>query len=139
MTVRGRPFRKLKQCQRTQCMCLVGQLCLTLCDPMDCSLPGFFVYGASPGKKTGVGCHALLQGIFPTQILNPGLLYCRQILYHLSHQGSPKNTVTSENLSSSQAAAGRWTNCVPRTGKWGIQTQKICRDSSKQADLSQGL
>uniref|UniRef100_A0A8B9YL87 Nucleophosmin n=1 Tax=Bos mutus grunniens TaxID=30521 RepID=A0A8B9YL87_BOSMU len=39
---------------------------------------------------TGVGCHALLQGIFPTQGSNPGLLHCRQILYHLSHQGSPK-------------------------------------------------
>ena len=42
----------------------------------------------SPGKKTGVGCHALLQGIFPAQGLNPALLYCRQILYHLSHQES---------------------------------------------------
>ena len=40
----------------------------------------------SPGKKTGVGCHALLQGIFPTWGLNPGLLHCRQILYCLSHQ-----------------------------------------------------
>ena len=39
---------------------------------------------------TGVGCHALLQGIFPTQGLNPGLLHCRWILYHLSHQGSPR-------------------------------------------------
>ena len=43
-----------------------------------------------PGKNTGVGCHFLLQGIFPTQGLNPGLLHCRQMLYHLSHQGSPK-------------------------------------------------
>ena len=43
----------------------------------------------SLGKNTGVGCHALLQGIFLTQGLNPGLLYCRQILYHLSHLGSP--------------------------------------------------
>ena len=42
----------------------------------------------SPGKNTGVGYHALLQGIFPTQGLNPGLPLCRQILYHLSHQGS---------------------------------------------------
>ena len=42
------------------------------------------------GKNTGVGCHFLLQGIFPTQGLNPGLLHCRQMLYHLSHQGSPK-------------------------------------------------
>ena len=38
-------------------------------------------------KNTGVGCHSLYQGIFPTQGLNPGLLHCRQILYHLSHQG----------------------------------------------------
>ena len=44
----------------------------------------------SPGKNTGVGCHCLLQGIFPTQESNPSLLHCRQILYHLSHQGSPK-------------------------------------------------
>ena len=36
----------------------------------------------SPGRSTGVGCHFLLQGIFPTQGLNPGLLHCRQILYH---------------------------------------------------------
>ena len=42
----------------------------------------------SPGKNTGVGCHALLQGIFPTQGSNPGLPHCRWILYHLSHQGS---------------------------------------------------
>ena len=37
------------------------------------------------GKNTGVGCHALLQGIFETQGSNPGLLHCRQIIYHLSH------------------------------------------------------
>ena len=61
-------------------MCLVAQSCLTLCDPMDCSLPGSSVHVDSPGKNTGVGCHALLQGIFPTQGLNPGLLQCRQIL-----------------------------------------------------------
>ena len=36
----------------------------------------------SPGKHTGVGCHALLQGVFPTQGLNLGLLHCRQILYY---------------------------------------------------------
>ena len=43
----------------------------------------------SPGQNTGVGSLSLLQGIFPTQGLNPGLLHCRQILYRLSHQGSP--------------------------------------------------
>ena len=41
-----------------------------------------------PGKNTRVGCHFLLQGIFPTQGSNPGLLHCRQMLYPLSHQGS---------------------------------------------------
>ena len=71
-------------------MCLVAQSCLTLCNPLDCSPPGSSVHGDSPGKNTGVGCHALLQGIFPTHGLNPGLPHCRQILYCLSHQGIPK-------------------------------------------------
>ena len=69
-------------------LCLVAQSCLTLCDPTECNPPGSSVLGDSPGKNTGVGCHALLQGIFPTQGLNPGPLHCRQILYHMSHQGS---------------------------------------------------
>ena len=43
----------------------------------------------SPGKNTGVGCHAFLQGILSTQGSNPGLWHCRWILYCLSHQGSP--------------------------------------------------
>ena len=54
---------------------------------MDCSLPGSSIHGDYPGKNTGVGCHTLLQGIFPTQGLNPSLKHCRQILYHLRHQG----------------------------------------------------
>ena len=49
---------------------------------------GLFSPWNSPGQNTGVGCHSLLQGIFPTQGLNPGLPHCRQILYQLSHQGS---------------------------------------------------
>ena len=65
------------------------QSCLTLCDPMDCNLPGSFCPWGSPGKNIGVGCHAFLQGIFPTQGSNPGLLNCRWILYCLSHQGNP--------------------------------------------------
>ena len=44
----------------------------------------------SPGQNTRVGSHSLLQGIFPTQALNPDLPHCRQILYQLSHQGSPR-------------------------------------------------
>ena len=49
----------------------------------------------SPGKNTGVCCHSLLQGIFLTQGLNPGLQHCRQILYHLSHQRSISATPVS--------------------------------------------
>ena len=70
--------------------CLAAQSCLTLCDPMDCSPSGSSVHGDCPGKNTGVDYHSLLQGIFPTQGSNPGLLHCRGILYHLSHQGSPR-------------------------------------------------
>ena len=88
-------------------MCLVAQSCLTLCDPMNCSTPGSFVHGDSPGKNTGVGCRALLQGIFPTQELNPGLLNCRQILYQLSHQGKPKNTAVG-SLSLLQQTFPTW-------------------------------
>ena len=57
---------------------------------MDCSLPGFSVHGNSPDKNIGGGCHALLQRIFPTQGSNPGLPHCRQILYSLSQQESPR-------------------------------------------------
>ena len=44
----------------------------------------------SPGQNTGVGSLSLLQGIFPTQGSNPSLPHCGQILYHLSHKGSPR-------------------------------------------------
>ena len=56
---------------------------------MDYSSQGSSVHGNSPGKNTGVGCDALLQGIFLNQELNWGLLHCRQILFQLSYQGSP--------------------------------------------------
>ena len=65
---------------------LVTQSCPTLCDLMEPAR--LLCPWNSPGKSTGVGCHFLLQGIFPTQGSNPGLLHCGQILSHLSHQGS---------------------------------------------------
>ena len=65
---------------------------------MDCSPPGSSVHGVSPGKNIGMSCHAFLQGIFPTQGLNPGLLHCRWILYHLSHQESPRPLLPSCNF-----------------------------------------
>ena len=122
--------RILTVLKNSSVLCLVVQSCPTLCDPMDCSSPGSAVHGNSPGKNTRVGCHALLQGIFPTQEskhrspalqvdsllseplgkpkntgvsslallqrifltqeLNWGLLHCRQMLYQLSYQGSPR-------------------------------------------------
>ena len=53
----------------------VAQSCLTLCDPMD-----YTQSMNSPGQNTGVGSLSFLQGIFPTQESNLGLLHCRQIL-----------------------------------------------------------
>ena len=60
--------------------------CPTLCYPMVCSPPGSSALGS---RNTGVGCYFFLQRIFPTQGLNPGLLHCRQTLYHLSHKEIP--------------------------------------------------
>ena len=60
------------------------QLCPTLCNPVDYSPPVLYPWD-SPGKNAGVGCHALLQGIFLTQGSNPrlsGLMYCRWVVYH---------------------------------------------------------
>ena len=63
------------QCSLAAVLWLVAQLCLTLYNPTDCTPPGFSVHGDPPGKNTGVNSHALLQGIFPIQGLNPCLLH----------------------------------------------------------------
>ena len=56
----------------------------------DSSWPhGLYSPWNSPDQNTGVGSLSLLQGTFPTQGSNPGLTYCRRILYQLNHQGSP--------------------------------------------------
>ena len=79
-------------------LCFSLSVCLTLCNPVDCSPPGSSVHGDSPGKNTGVSCHVLLQGIFQTQESNPDLSHCRHTLYCLSHQGSPR-IINSVSLS----------------------------------------
>ena len=77
------------------CVCVCAQLlqsCPTLCDPMDCSPPGSSVHGDSAGRNSGVGCHALLQGIFLTQGSNLRLLcllHCRQIVFTAELQRKP--------------------------------------------------
>ena len=76
----------------TQLPCVVLN-CLVVSDslqPLFRSPPGSSVHGDSPGKNTGVGCLALLRGIFPTQGSNPSLLHYRKILYCLSHHGSSR-------------------------------------------------
>ena len=60
-------------------------------DPIDCNPPGFSVHGIFQARILGMGCCFLFQRIFPTKGSNPGLWHHRQILYHLSHQGSPKS------------------------------------------------
>ena len=103
-------------------MCLVIQSYLTLWDPVGCSPPGSSVHGDSPGKNTGVGCHDFLQGIFPTQELNQGLLYCRQILYQLSYQRTPDASRCGSNIggpnaySSAQALHLQWLSEIKTEG-----------------------
>ena len=78
------------QCHCSKCCAIVSHSVMSdSLQPHECSPPGSSDRGDSPGKNTGVGCHALLQGIIPTQGLNSGLFHCRQILYYVSHQGSP--------------------------------------------------
>ena len=87
----------------------VTQSCMTLCDPMESLLPhGVSSPWNSPGQNTGVGSLSLLQGIFPTQGLNPGLLNCRWILYQLSHKGSPIILEWVAYLFSSKSSWPRW-------------------------------
>ena len=71
-------------CESEKAKGQLPQSCLTVCDPMN------YMYSPwhSPGQNTGVGSLYFLQGIFPTQGSNPGLLHCRWILYQLSCQGS---------------------------------------------------
>ena len=70
-----------------RCLCaLVTQSCPTLCDPWTVATRLLCPWD-SPGKSTGVGCHSLLQGIFPSQGSNLGLPHCRQILYCLRVRG----------------------------------------------------
>ena len=71
------------------CCCSVSKSHLTHCDPMDCKPSRIPYPWDSLRRNTGVGCHSLLQGNFPMQGSNPGLLHFRQILYCLSHQESP--------------------------------------------------
>ena len=121
----------------------VAQSCPTFCDPMDSSQPGSSVHGIFqarilewvtisfsrgspwPRDRTRVSCivgrcftvwatHLLLQGIFPTQGLNPGLSHCRQILYQLSHRGKP-----AEGKANANPQSIKWGRKVRCWQRWG--------------------
>ena len=79
-------------------LCLAAQSCLILCDHMDCSPPGSSVHEDSPGKNTGMGCHALLQGIFPTQGPNSGLPTAGRLFTEWASREAPKYWVGSLSL-----------------------------------------
>ena len=85
----------------------------------------------SPHKNTGVGCHFLLQAIFLTHGSNPGLLHCRQILYHLSHQESPiihqflkRTSVWTSSGQSLQCAAEESNLAIHATSCWSSDFQE---------------
>ena len=87
---------------------------LTLCDPM-----GYIVHGILQARNTGVGSHSLLQRLFPTQGLNLGLSHCRQILYCLSHQGSPRILEWEAYPFSSRSSQSRnWTRDSCMVGRF---------------------
>ena len=84
----------------SSCCCLVAQSCRTLCDPMDYSPSGSSVHETSQAS-TGVGCHFLLQGVFPTQGLNPSLLQVSRIvrgIFTAEPPGKPAEQLHSKNV-----------------------------------------
>ena len=80
----------LLQCKKVKSESEVAQSCPTLCDPRDCSPPSSSVRGILQARVLEWVAMAFSQGIFLTQGSNLGLPHCKQFLYHLSHQGSPK-------------------------------------------------
>ena len=117
-------------------MCVsVTHSCPTLCDPMDCSLPG------------SSGVHRILharilewvailfsRGIFLTQGLNPGLLHCRQILYHLSHQGSP---IRQKQRSSGERNGNPFQYSCLENPMDGGAWQAIVHGVAKESDMTE--
>ena len=78
--------------------CVSHSVVSTLCNPTDCSPPGSSIHRILQARIRA-GSHSLLQGIFPAQSSNSGLLHCRQFFFffflsHLSHQGSPDHKIT---------------------------------------------
>ena len=117
-------------------LCLVTQSCPTLWDPMHCSPPDSSAHGDSPDKNTGVGYHALLQGIFPTQGSNPGLDSLPSEADSLPSEppGKPKNTgVGSLSLSRGSSRLRNRTGVSCIAG--GFFTSLATREAHRNAML----
>ena len=119
------PFRKKSTlissyiCSRESCSVesfMKSESCLVVADPL--RPHGLYSPWNSPGQNTGVGSLSLLQWIFPTQGSNPGLLYCRRILYQLSHKGSPQNVVELSTQLSSVQLLSRVQFCDPMDARF---------------------
>ena len=120
-------------------LCSVTQSCPTLCNPMNCSLPGSSIHGDSPGNNIGVDCHGFLQGIFPTQGSNPHLL----CLLHwqagslpLAPRGTPSESlggaVTPIAFLAPSFTVG------PGRGSWGLGSLRTS-PASLEVTLVQGV
>ena len=101
----------------------VAHSCLTLCNPMDCT-----VHGILRARILKVGSLSPLQGIFPTQGSNPGLLHCRQIHHQLSHKGSPRlREWVAYPFSSGSSQTRNWTRVSCNAGRfftsWSIRVK----------------
>ena len=92
---------------------LVAQSCLTLCNLIDCNLPGSSVHGIFQARILEWVAISFSRGIFPTQGLNPGISHCRQTLYHLSHQGSFPRHINN------WASCPLWFSCFIPSGTIG--------------------
>ena len=117
-------------------VCLVTQSCLTLYNPMDCSLPGCSVHWDSLGKNTGVSCCALLQGIFPTWGLNPYLLcvlHWQMGSLPLASPGKPKITLIHVYK---QFSAGSDSSYVLKTCGWFFLLSTKCRKDTVSTTYS---
>ena len=112
-------------CHECAVPCTVIHSCPTVCDRKDCSPPGSSVHGDSLGKNTAVGCH----GVFPTQGSNPCLPHWGWILYHLSHQGSPKYCLVNYCEKGTNILKQRWgriclqahSGCWQNSFLWGCK------------------
>ena len=100
--------------------------CVWLCDPVDCNLPGSFVLGILQVRILELLAISFSRGIIPTQGSNPGLPHCRQMLYPLSHQGSPGT------IGWFQIGKGVCQGCILSPSLFNLYAEYIMRNAGLQ-------